>query len=59
VDTADFARKFFVTETDLKAAGFLSEELVRKWLPGCFVGSTLPGRLMSVSEPPLASPTAF
>jgi hypothetical protein len=55
VEAADFARKFFVTETDLKADGFFSE-LVRVLPESCFDGSTLPGRLMSVSEPPLASP---
>lgn len=57
VDTADFARKFFVTETDLNEAGFLTE-LVRRWPSGLLAWSTLPGRLISVSEPPLASPTA-
>lgn len=55
VDAADFARKLFVTDTDLKAAGFFVE-LVRTWLASCFEGSTLPGRLMSVSEPLTASP---
>lgn len=57
--TADFARKFFVTDTDLNAAGFLTVELVRKCAPGGLVGSTLPGRLMSVSDPTLPSPIAF
>jgi hypothetical protein len=55
VDAADFAKKLFVTDTDLKAAGFFVE-LVRTWLASCFEGSTLPGRLMSVSEPLTASP---
>jgi hypothetical protein len=57
VDTADFARKFFVTETDLKVEGFFME-FVRTCFASCFDGSTLPGRLMSVSEPPLASAMA-
>lgn len=55
VEAADFARKLFVTETDLKAAGFFIE-LVRTCPISCFDGSTLPGRLMSVSEPLTASP---
>ena len=55
VEAADFARKLFVTETDLKAVGFF-RELVRALLASCFKGSTLPGRLISVSEPLTASP---
>lgn len=59
VETADLARKFLVTDTDLKVEGFFTDELVRIWPASCFNGSTLPGRLMSVSEPPLASATAW
>lgn len=59
VETADLAKKLFVTDTDLKATGFFSEELLRRCPPSCLVGSTLPGRLMSVSDPPLASPVAI
>jgi hypothetical protein len=55
-DTEDF-RKLFVTETDLKVAGFFIE-FVRTWFGSRFDWSTLPGRLMSVSEPPLASAIA-
>jgi hypothetical protein len=55
VDAADLARKLFVTETDLKAAGFFVE-FVRAVPASCLKGSTLPGRLMSVSEPLTASP---
>ena len=54
--TADL-RKFFVTDTDLKVEGFFIE-FVRTWLASRFDWSTLPGRLMSVSEPPLASAMA-
>lgn len=57
VDTADFARKFLVMLTDLNVDGFLVE-LARTWPAASLDGSTLPGRLMSVSEPPLASPGA-
>lgn len=57
VETTDFARKFFVTETDLKVDGFFIE-FVRTWPASRFDWSTLPGRLMSVSEPPLASAMA-
>ena len=32
--TADFARKFFVTDTDLNEVGFLTAELVRTWPSG-------------------------
>lgn len=51
-----FARKFLVTETDLKAAGFLTEfALSRRVIPS-WAGSTLAallGSLLpSVSEPP-------
>jgi hypothetical protein len=56
VVTADF-RKFFVTETDLNVDGFFIE-LLRTWFASRFDWSTLPGRLMSVSEPPLASAMA-
>jgi hypothetical protein len=60
VETADLARKFFVTDTDLKGACFFTTEFDRKCPAGLsFPGSTLPGRLMSVSEPPLASPRAW
>ena len=52
------ARKLFVTETDLNADGFFTMEFVRTWSASRFDWSTLPGRLMSVSEPPLASATA-
>jgi hypothetical protein len=56
VDTEDF-KKFFVTETDLNVDGFFIE-FVRTWFGSRFDWSTLPGRLMSVSEPPLASAMA-
>lgn len=44
-DTAVFARKCFVTDTDLKDVGFLVMDLV----------PSFPARLVSVSEPPLVS----
>jgi hypothetical protein len=55
VETADFAKKFFVTETDLNDAGFFNEFDRKCPVARSFVGSTLPGRLISVSEPPLAA----
>ena len=58
VEATDLARKFLVTETDLNEEGFLIE-FDRKCPAGLsFEVSTLPGRLISVSDPPLASPSA-
>lgn len=45
VETAVFARKCFVTDTDLKDVGFLTVDLV----------PSFPARLVSVSDPPLVS----
>jgi len=54
--TAALARKFFVMDTALKLAGFLTVEFDLMWLAAAFSFlETLSGLLVSVSEPPLAA----
>jgi hypothetical protein len=55
--TLALARKFFVTDTDLKLVGFLTEFVRACPRPSSFP-DTPSGLLVSVSDPPLASASA-
>jgi hypothetical protein len=55
IGVADLAKKLFVTDTDLNDTGFFIEFDLKCPSGRSLVWSTLPGRLISVSEPPLTA----